>query len=119
MNPKLSGRLLILTGVIHNVVGLLMGYPYLLEMWQAGLWNSVDPHMSRMVIFWFLFSGFLLIMLGQMVTHYNHPVPKEFSWSLLVLSVLGSFMMPVSGLWLLIPQALYLLWPSKKSVLHL
>jgi uncharacterized protein with PQ loop repeat len=113
MNPKLSGRLLILTGVIHTIVGLLIGYPYLLEMWQAGLWNSVDPHMSRVAIFWFLLFGFLLMMVGQVISTTTRPVPKVFGWSLLAMSALGALMMPISGFWLVIPQALYLLWKPK------
>jgi Family of unknown function (DUF6463) len=119
MNPKLSGRLLIITGVIHTLVGLLIGYPYLLEMWQAGLWNSVDPDMSRVAIFWFLLFGFLLMILGQMVASYTHPISKMLSWSLLILSIVGAFMMPISGFWLVIPQAIYLLWQPQKNRVRL
>jgi hypothetical protein len=113
MNPKLSGRLLVATGVLHNIVGVLIGYPYMLEMWQAGLWNSVDPHMSRVAIFWFLLFGFLLMMVGQVIAGYVRPVPKAFGWSLLAMSTLGALMMPISGFWLVIPQALYLLWQPR------
>jgi hypothetical protein len=116
MNPKLSGRLLIATGVIHNIVGVLIGYPYLLEMWQAGLWNSVDPHLGRIAIFWFLLFGFLLMMVGQVLATSTRPVPKAFGWSLLAVSTLSALMMPVSGLWLVIPQAIYLLWQPKAGL---
>jgi hypothetical protein len=110
MNPKLSGRLLVATGALHTIVGVLLYAPYLLEMWQAGLWNSVEPHLGRMAVFWFLFFGFLLMMAGQVIARYTRPIPRGFGWGLLALSVVGAIMMPVSGFWLVIPQALYLLW---------
>ena len=53
-----------------------MGYPYLLEMWQVGLWNSVEPHLGRMAIFCFLSFGVLLMMVGQVAASYTRPIPR-------------------------------------------
>lgn len=61
---KHSGNLLIATGIFHNVIGVVMGWPVLTEMVSSGFINSINDQMDRNAIFWFLFSGFMMIILG-------------------------------------------------------
>ena len=112
-----SAYLLIATGIIHNLVGLGVGFQVLAEMLQEGLFNTVHLQFDREAIFWFLFSGFAMMLWGVLLLSMER-IPALFSWSLLGLSVLGAFIMPASGFWLVIPQAIYLLYQSRtKQVL--
>ncbi len=105
---KISGRFLIATGILHNIIGVWMGFAILKQIALGGFVNAIDPHFDRMAIFWFLFSGFAMMMWGQLLFAMTS-IPRGFAWSLLVLCIVGAVMMPVSGFWLVIPQALYML----------
>lgn len=114
-STKRSAYLLIATGILHNTIGLVFGVSVLADIFRAGLFNTVHPpYYEREAIFWFLFAGFAMMLWGALLLSMSH-VPKVFSVGLLVLCVLGAIMMPVSGFWLVIPQAVYMLvQPTKK-----
>jgi hypothetical protein len=105
---KRSAWLLIATGILHNTICSLLGVSALREMVGAGFFNSVDPHFHRMAIFWCLFAGFGIMMWGQLLLSMKK-VPRGFAWSFLLLCCVGAVMMPISGFWLCIPQAIYML----------
>ncbi len=105
---KRSGQWLIATGILHNAVGVGMGFDILKKIAWSGFFNAVDPHFDRMAIFWFLFSGFAIMMWGQLLLSMT-TIPRGFAWSLLALSLVGVVMMPASGFWLVLPQALWML----------
>ncbi len=111
---KRSAYFLIATGILHTVVGLIVGFEVLSSMVQEGLFNTTQLKFDREAIYWFLFSGFAIILGGLLIHELNH-IPKSFSWSLLLLSLLGVFIMPVTGLWLVIPQAIYMIWQQNKA----
>ncbi len=115
---KKSGSLLIATGIFHNLIGVMMGWEVLKELVNAGIINSINTEMDRNAIFWFLFSGFMMMMLGQLMHRYsqeqNKPVPASLGYSLLIITLIGCIMMPVSGFWLVLPQALIILIANKK-----
>lgn len=110
---KYSGIYLIATGVIHNVVGILMGWEVLRDIVQDGLVNSVNTQPDRNAIFWFLCLGFFWMIIGQFLHNYilerNKALPVRFGWYLLVFAIVVCVIMPISGLWLLVPQALIII----------
>ncbi|WP_345232627.1 DUF6463 family protein [Hymenobacter saemangeumensis] len=119
---KKSGTLLIATGIIHNAVGLLAGWPVLASMAAAGFVNTIGPgtaEMDRNAIFWFLFSGFLMLLLGKMMQDAiklrQQPVPAYLGYCLLLLSVAGCLIMPASGFWLVLPQAVLIIYANRKA----
>lgn len=114
---KNSGNLLICTGVLHNVIGFVMGWSVLTEIVKLGFINTINDEMDRNAIFWFLFSGFLMIILGKLMQAYvevQWRLPIWLGVSLLVLSLIGCVMMPISGFWLVVPQAILMIIPDKK-----
>jgi hypothetical protein len=116
---KYSGKLMIATGIIHNAIGVIMGWSILKEIWMNGFFNTITTQMDRAAIFWFLFSGFLMMMIGKMMDDYiiefNSPLPSKIGYYLLVLVVTGAAMMPVSGFWIVIPQALLIIFSAQKK----
>jgi len=112
---KRVAYLLIATGVLHNLIGFGLGFQVLAEMMQEGLFNSTEGAFDRQALFWFLFSGFAMMLWGTLIMQLES-IPKVFSWSLLALSVLGVFIIPISGFWLVILQAIYMLWLERSGV---
>lgn len=108
------GLALMLTGWLHTVVGLIEYRNELQLMVSNGLWNTVvDGEISA--AFWFMMSGFLLILLGYiadwLMKKKEISPPPAFGWTLLVVCLVGAIAMPVSGFWLVLPQAWILLRP--------
>ncbi|GLI04927.1 hypothetical protein YDYSG_09570 [Paenibacillus tyrfis] len=110
---KYSGMYMIATGMIHNVVGLLMGWEVLGLMAQDGWVNSVSSEPDRNAIFWFLAIGFFWMITGHVFHKYlkesDHALPAIFGWYLLLFAVVGCTLMPVSGIWLFFPQAIMII----------
>jgi hypothetical protein len=116
---KNIGNLLIATGILHNVIGFVMGWSVLTEIIKSGFINSINEQMDRNAIFWFLFGGFMMIILGKLVQDCldrDVQLPRWLGVSLLVLSLTGGIMMPASGFWLVVPQALLMMNVRKKQL---
>lgn len=116
MKNHLSAKLLIATGIIHNALGFVLGAEPLRAMLLDGLWYSTvvagQTDFMREAIVWFLFSGFAMMMWGILLWQLER-IPPLFAWSLLILCLIGVIIMPISGFWLVIPQAVYMLWQNK------
>lgn len=119
---KHSGNLLIATGIFHNLIGVVIGWPVLTDIVRSGFINSINEQMDRNATFWYLFSGFMMIILGKLMQHYleaDWKLPKWLGLSLLILSLIGCALMPVSGFWLVVPQAILVISASWKRRVHL
>ncbi len=110
---KYSGIFLILTGIIHNVTGIGIGWEVLASILSEGLVNSVNQEYDRNAVFWFLATGFFWIVLGHMlhrsIKNSNKPAPPFVGWYMLAFAIVGCAISPVSGIWLFFPQSLIIL----------
>ena len=115
---KKSGNFLIATGIIHNLIGFYMGKKVLFEIFNSGIINSINNEMDRNAIFWFLFSGFMMMLLGKLMSDFveegQKALPVSLGYYLLGLTIIGCIMMPVSGFWLVVPQAILIIAEGKK-----
>lgn len=108
------GLFLMLTGLLHNVIGLILYGAELQPIVTDGLWNTLsEGQWERFAAFWFMMFGFLFMLLGFMtdwlLKKKGLAPPAAFGWMLLVLSLTGAVIMPMSGFWLVVPQAWLLL----------
>lgn len=120
-----SGHLLIATGVIHQVVGVIAGLGVgddlggrnlLLEVARLGVVDSIGADFARMAMFWFLLSGCLILMLGSLLHQLERrdpPLPASIGWQLGALSIAGVLFIPASGFWLVIPQAWWIVHKAR------
>ncbi|MDL4618817.1 DUF6463 family protein [Citrobacter amalonaticus] len=115
---KYSGWFLILTGMLHTLAAVILGYDSFIEIGQQGVVNAMDDNISLEYSFWFLFCGIIIMLLGELLRVFiqktQQPAPKFLGYSLLVISIAGCILMPASGFWLFIPQALIILISQKK-----
>jgi len=113
-----AGTLLILNGIAHTFIGVWFGYEPLADIVRSGWINTVNPEKpERMAVFWFLFSGFAMTLLGESLRgiERKRPVPGRFGWALLALGIIGGLMMPVSGFWLLLPLGWLILHRARRA----
>ena len=117
------GRFIQFIGILHISVGIILLGHIGLELLQDGLFNTVNGQPMREAFFWFIFTGFLIVIIGQIV-HWLEGnqaiIPTSLGWSLFVLSTLGVFIMPASGIWLMFVPAIGILKPlfMKNRVLN-
>lgn len=115
---KYSGMLLVATGILHTLVAIVLGKEAFLGIIRDGLINVILEDYTRAFAFWFLICGIFLILFGQVLHYYmkkeQRPAPLFLGYSLLILSIFGCVIEPISGFWLFIPQALIIIIANKK-----
>jgi hypothetical protein len=108
-----TGYLLIGIGTLHTLVGVLSCHRDIFAIARAGFVNAVEPEQHRIAVFWFLMSGFSLLILGHMCMwlerKLRRPVPAFVGWELLLLSAAGAVLLPISGFWLVLAVAVYVI----------
>lgn len=106
------GPVIMATAVLHTVVGLIFASQPLLDVVNAGVFNAVDPHFDRMAAVWFLFFGAMLFLLGMFVQwalQTTGTLPASVGWVFLLICMVGVILMPASGFWLGIIEAVIML----------
>jgi len=86
--------------IAHGIVGLAVYHAPLRDILGAGLWNTIDGHTPREAAFWFLMFAPLLYLAGQLGSRAyaeSGTYPSELIRTLLLVCLIGSVLMPVSG----------------------
>jgi hypothetical protein len=115
---KYSGIFLLATGILHTLTAVVLGKDALWLIIKDGLFDAVGTDIERSDAFWFLICGIFLIFFGQILHYYikreQKPAPLSLGYCLLALSVIGGVIVPVSGFWLFIPQAIIIILAKRK-----
>lgn len=117
-HAQISAYLLLVTGFLHTLIGVIDGFPQLAAMTRGGLIATAAASPEREAIFWFLVTGVALLLAGLLALGYERPLPAAFGWGLLALSVVGTVLLGPSGFLLVIPQAVYVLVVSHRNGRH-
>ncbi len=107
-----------LTGV-SIAVGFIIGKDIYADMLRDGLVNSMHSDFTRGFAFWFFLFGVLLVLYGYTMQYYirkdQKPAPLHTGYALLAVSIFGCLVEPVSGFWLVLPQALIIVVANRKT----
>lgn len=113
---KYSGYYLLFTGIIHNLIGLVMGRPILMNMHQEGWFDVIEGSgqilFDRSAISWFLITGFFWMMFGwtlQKAIEQGFIPPVSLAYSFIIIGAGVAYLMPMSGAYLFIVQGI-ILW---------
>lgn len=113
MRRVTAGAMVVGIGVLHNVVGLLVGWPHLEAILGDGYVAAVpDDAPWRMAIFWFLWFGWMLMILGaswHWAERRGLVLPRWLGALFVGMGVAGGVAMPASGFWLVLPVG-WLVW---------
>jgi hypothetical protein len=104
-----AGSLVSGIATVHCVVGVMLAPAPLRAILTNGVVGAVDPHLDRIAIFWFMFFGVLMLLLGEALRLWERTtdLPASIGYGFGALSLAGAIAMPVSGFWLgLVPAAL-------------
>ena len=108
------------TGGLHLLVAVAGGWDAWRNIIQDGFADSIGKDAERAYAFWFLMGGILLLFWGSTLQYYirkeQKPVPLFLGYSLLLVSVVGYILLPLSSFWLLIPQALIMIGGTSMGV---
>ncbi len=117
---KYSGTFLVITGILHTIVAILINRNTYLEILKSGLININSKDQTLGFSFWFFMAGILLIFWGATIQYYikkeQKPAPLFLGYAMLAFAIIGCLMIPSSGFWLLIPQALIILFAKRKCL---
>ena len=118
---RLSGPLLMATGVLDLLYVLVFHSRQLAAIAQDGFFDAVElnpAQFDRETAFWHMIFGVTLLMLGGL-THWAQAqtgtLPAFLGWALLALGVAGVILMPLSGFWLLLPQAVLMIVVARRG----
>jgi len=121
---RLCGPLLMATGVLHLLMGILVLYSRpLADIARDGFFGAVEPQtlastFDREAAVWFVMFGLLTLILGGLV-HWAQArtgfLPAFLGWSVLLLSLVGLILMPLSGFWVVLPPAVMMILVSRRA----
>ncbi len=120
---KYSGYYLFGTGVIHTLIGVALGWQQILDMHQAGWWMStITPEMTpifdREFVLWFIVSGVFWMLFGallQTMLKQGFQIPRYLGWSLLAITLPMIVIIPISGAYFFLIQAVLLILGDKSD----
>lgn len=115
------GKSLLIIGIGHSLLGSIVFRSAYASILKENLVNTItlNGNSSKEEAFWFLISGFALMIIGGLVGYIeskNIEIPVFLIWSLILVTAIGVFMMPVSGFWLLLLPITGLLFKYKNKV---
>lgn len=101
------GLQLVAIGVLHNLVGLVLAAGPLRAIVADGFFDAVGHETDRMAAFWFVWFGWMLMLLGGAMRALEpRPVPLGLVVGCAAMILGGCAAMPVSGFWFgLLPVA--------------
>ena len=117
---KYSGYYLIATGILHSVIGLILGWETLIAMhqdnWLASTMIGDQILFDREAISWFLLPGIFWILFGLMLQKAldeGFIPPMSLAWGFILVGIIVAIIMPVSGAYFFIIQGIVLLLGCK------
>jgi hypothetical protein len=106
------------TGALHTLIGVLGFRGTLIEIHRAQYLAAIGRDPERNAVLWYLTTGALLVVLGQLARSTQErtgEVPRSLGWGLLAISVPGVVLLPASGFWLVMGQALLVLTKARRN----
>ncbi len=110
----LSGYVLIALGLGHTIVGVVKYRPALVALFRDGYFNAATGHDDRLVAFWFLMFGAMLLLLGQITLYAAKTndlyLLRLLGWYVACIGIVGATALPRSPFWVAIIIASFMLW---------
>jgi len=103
------GRSIIAISIIHTIFAFVVFWMPIQQILADGLFNVVGEDPMRGAVTWFFFAGIFMAATGFAVDLIEksgvHMSLRPLGIFLLIFTILGIIMMPVSGFWLILLPA--------------
>lgn len=127
-----NGKILIFTGSMHSLFAVLpIAYGKQFNSFSKSFFFKISDGLSEFPLlngqmnhetfsaFWFFYFGLIIIPLGILVNNIekqNLQLPQSFIWSYLIITSIGVYMIPFSGMTIfMLPHAVFMLIRSRKT----
>lgn len=116
---KYSGVYLLITGILHCTVSIVsFGHTYI-QIFSDGFMDSIQEDVTKGLALCFLVCGIFLLLFGKTLHYYikkeQKPAPSFLGYYMLLFAIVGCLIIPTSGFWLFIPQALIIILANKNK----
>ena len=127
-----NGKVLILIGTVHCIFGIspyAFGKQFL--SFTSNYFFRISEGLSEFPLlngimnyenfasFWFVYFGILFIPLGFLLDYVeinDNKIPKKFLWSYFIFNLIGSYMIPFSGMtFITLPHSVFMLIRNRKK----
>lgn len=112
------GKAILAISILHTIFAFVAFRGPFLEILADGFFNAIGPDPMRAASAWFFFAGMFMASTGIAVYLFEkHGLSNELKplgIFLLLATVLGIVMMPVSGFWLLLVPAIAMIWNDRR-----
>lgn len=108
---KWIGKWVMFVALGHTVVGITFFGSVYRELLASGLYSTITSEKTGLAV-WFALFGAVLFIAGMLISALESNdvrIPRSVGVALLLLTVLGVVLMPVSGFWLMIPAVVAIL----------
>ena len=115
---KWIGKWVMFVALGHTAVGIALFGGVYRELLAKGLYNTISSEKAGLAV-WFALFGAVLFIVGMLISALesnNSGIPKAVGVALLLLTVLGVVMMPVSGFWLMFPAIAVILLKKAPAI---
>lgn len=111
---ELSGYILIALGFGHAVVGIVKYRSAIVAWIRDGFFNAASGHADRLLAFWFLMFGAMLLLLGQVTLYaaqtHDMYLLRVLGWHVIGIGIVGATALPRSPFWVAVVLAPLMLW---------
>ncbi len=116
---KYSGIYLLITGILHCAVAVVSFGDKYIQILNDGFLNFGQDNTTRGLALWFLICGIFLLLFGSTLHFYikkeHKPAPYFLGYYMLLFAITGCLIIPISGFWLFIPQAIIIILANKNK----
>jgi len=117
MKKHWIGSWIIGVSILQTAFALFVFRSTLNSILQRGVFNVVGNDPMTAAVVWFTLFGAALFICGLLIQllekSTSGKLAKSVGWALLLMSVAGVILMPVSGFWLIFPPAIAILLRKK------
>jgi hypothetical protein len=120
---RIAGYWWMVVSMIHAGVGAIIFFNQWVAIAQDNWINAITPNplalnFEREAAFWFMFLTPFIFLMGQLClwsAQQNLTVPLAIGGTLLGTILVGLFLLPISGFWLVLPPVLMMIWSSYQT----
>lgn len=100
------------------IIGWLCGLENLISFANSHITDHIHQVPENTAFFWYCVTGVVVMMMGHVCHYYlqqtQAPLPEFMGWYITLTGLVLGIFMPLSAVWLFLPQGLLIIVASRK-----